>query len=377
MRVNERLRELDFLRGIAILLVLLRHANLFSFTTHIGWIGVDLFFVLSGFLVSGLLFKEYLKFGNISPGRFLIRRGFKIYPVYFLFYPIYLVPLIASHELKVAPMLADLTFVQNYVNGWGYAYGPSWSLAVEEHFYIGIALVFWFLMKKKLFNIKMEAMDAGVSRFEKIIFILALTVLLLRLSSNVLMPHCGVKNFTMTHLRIDSLLGGVLIAYLYYFRTQYFKDLFLKFKNYGLLISFLLIAVTVLGGNSDSLFVKTLGFSLLYISFSFFLAYVLLTENINQQLNGIFSKHLVTIVSKIGLYSYSIYVIHTAVNNYIHTRKAELLISQFTNLIPVSQYYFVAILSLLLSILAGMVMTKFVENFFLNLRNRYFPARIA
>jgi peptidoglycan/LPS O-acetylase OafA/YrhL len=81
-----RLRELDFLRGIAILLVLLRHIHLFSFTKNMGWIGVDLFFVLSGFLVSGLLFKEYIKFGNIRPKLFLIRRGFKIYPIYFLFY---------------------------------------------------------------------------------------------------------------------------------------------------------------------------------------------------------------------------------------------------------------------------------------------------
>jgi peptidoglycan/LPS O-acetylase OafA/YrhL len=80
------LREIDFLRGIAILLVLLRHQYLFTFTSRMGWIGVDLFFVLSGFLVSGLLFKEYVKFGDIKPKLFLIRRGFKIYPIYFLFY---------------------------------------------------------------------------------------------------------------------------------------------------------------------------------------------------------------------------------------------------------------------------------------------------
>lgn len=131
---NRRLRELDFLRGIAILLVLMRHADLFDFTTRVGWIGVDLFFVLSGFLVSGLLFKEYLKFGTIRPMRFLVRRGFKIYPIYFLFYPIYILPLILARDLSLVYMFADLTFVQNYVNGWGYAYGASWSLAVEEHF---------------------------------------------------------------------------------------------------------------------------------------------------------------------------------------------------------------------------------------------------
>ncbi|MBK8952142.1 MAG: acyltransferase [Chitinophagaceae bacterium] len=59
--MKERLKVLDFLRGIAILLVMFRHAKVSTITTRMGWIGVDLFFVLSGFLVSGLLFSEYKK----------------------------------------------------------------------------------------------------------------------------------------------------------------------------------------------------------------------------------------------------------------------------------------------------------------------------
>src|SRR5688572_16524528 len=101
MTPTYRLREIDFLRGVAILLVLLRHKYVFQFTYTMGWIGVDLFFTLSGFLVSGLLFKEYLKFGDIQPKRFLIRRGFKIYPIYYLFYILYLIPLIVNDEFKL------------------------------------------------------------------------------------------------------------------------------------------------------------------------------------------------------------------------------------------------------------------------------------
>jgi len=144
---QNRLRELDFLRGIAILLVLLRHGNLFDSTTNIGWIGVDLFFVLSGFLVSKLLFKEYSRFGNIEPKRFLIRRGFKIYPIYFLFYIPYLI--LRYPDIKTMPLLGDLLFIQNYVYGWGYAFGPSWSLAIEEHFYFGFALLFFIFLRHK------------------------------------------------------------------------------------------------------------------------------------------------------------------------------------------------------------------------------------
>ncbi len=59
-----RLRQIDFLRGIAIILVLFRHMEFTPVTHLIGWSGVDLFFVLSGFLVSGLLFEQYAKEKN-------------------------------------------------------------------------------------------------------------------------------------------------------------------------------------------------------------------------------------------------------------------------------------------------------------------------
>jgi len=81
----KRLSQIDFLRGIALILVLFRHHWVgIDALQHIGWIGVDLFFVLSGFLVSGLLFAEYKRFGSIKPLRFLVRRGFKIYPLFYL-----------------------------------------------------------------------------------------------------------------------------------------------------------------------------------------------------------------------------------------------------------------------------------------------------
>ena len=78
-----RIKQLDVLRGIAIVLVLGSHMPASDLWSQIGWVGVDLFFVLSGFLVSGLLFNEYKKHGQIRLGRFLIRRGFKIYPAFY------------------------------------------------------------------------------------------------------------------------------------------------------------------------------------------------------------------------------------------------------------------------------------------------------
>ena len=79
-----RIISIDFLRGVAVLLVVFRHITLEPILLTVGWAGVDLFFVLSGFLVSNLLFQEYKQTQSVKPIRFLIRRGFKIYPLFYL-----------------------------------------------------------------------------------------------------------------------------------------------------------------------------------------------------------------------------------------------------------------------------------------------------
>src|SRR3954452_19313690 len=82
-----RNQALDLLRGIAVLLVVVSHYSVAlphpSVLLETGWVGVDLFFVLSGFLISGLLFSEFEKTGTINLKRFWIRRGFKIYPPFY------------------------------------------------------------------------------------------------------------------------------------------------------------------------------------------------------------------------------------------------------------------------------------------------------
>ncbi|HEX2719000.1 MAG TPA: acyltransferase, partial [Gemmatimonadaceae bacterium] len=92
----QRSRTLDILRTVAVLLVMGRHLfpppahmpawvqGLAATLTRGGWVGVDLFFVLSGYLVSGLLFEEHKRSGRLSVGPFLLRRGLKIYPPFWL-----------------------------------------------------------------------------------------------------------------------------------------------------------------------------------------------------------------------------------------------------------------------------------------------------
>ena len=122
--------NLDTLRGIAILLVVLFHLNVPVFRTG-GWIGVDLFFVLSGFLIAGLLFREWITTGTLNLPRFYVRRGFKIYPAFYVFLAATLAvnlvaPGISSFPVTVHATLAEATFTQNYFQGiWGQTPGRS------------------------------------------------------------------------------------------------------------------------------------------------------------------------------------------------------------------------------------------------------------
>lgn len=368
MITSTRLRELDFLRGIAIILVLLRHKYLFQFTKNAGWIGVDLFFTLSGFLVSGLLFKEYLKYGDIHPKRFLIRRGFKIYPIYYLSYVIYLVPIILNNEFNLIGFLSDMVFIQNYVLGLGYAFGASWSLAVEEHFYFGFALLLWLGIKynKLLLKASTEINKRFIS-FEQFMIFSLLFCLLLRIVSNVAFPEQVVRNLTMTHLRIDSLIAGVYISYLFHFKRDKLSQTVNKYKYLLITIALLGLAWTPFIDPVNSFFVKTIGFTLLYISFGIILLFFILDFRINERLNHLFSAPVVNLISKVGYCSYAIYIIHSFVN-YCSDR---LYISYD---VPYN-HYVDFLVTLILSILAGAIITYTIESSFLRIRDKYFPSR--
>ncbi len=363
---KSRLRELDFLRGIAILLVLLRHQPLFKFTTEMGWIGVDLFFVLSGYLVSGLLFKEYLKFGDIKPGLFLIRRGYKIYPIYYISFLIYLSVFIFKKDVKILDIFSELFFIQNYTNGVGAINPVSWSLAVEEHFYIGLVFILWLSLKKKWISLKVDhdSLKFGVIEFS--IFGLMVLCLLFRISFND-SYNLTNKSFTMTHLRIDSLFAGVLIAYFYFFKRSILAKL-LKFKV--VILTFIVIGLfwTTYTPANVSYFTVTIGFTLLFVSFGLLLIYFLMERNINEQLNRIFSKPIVNMVSKIGYSSYSIYIFHIFV-----IKKLMRIIYDHT---PYYNHRLNFIVTSFISILIGIAITYSIEKYFLKKRDKNFPARI-
>ena len=364
---NYRLRELDFLRGIAILLVLVRHQPFNHFLQCMGWIGVDLFFVLSGFLVSGLLFREHIKYGKIQPGRFLIRRGFKIYPIYYLFYFVYLIPLLMSGHYDLNKIISELTFTQNYYTGFGYANPPSWSLAIEEHFYFGLSFFLWKYFKNSTVNQESNSDSVKQKVFENRLIAILFFILFLRLASNFFFPSYVAFNFTMTHLRIDSLLFGVLISYLFHFNKNKLLAIFNRNKIKLLIICVAGLIWTPFIDSIPSFFAKTFGFTMLYLSFGIILTYVLITEDINEKLNKYFNTKVVAVVSRIGYCSYSIYIIHSFVNIQIENLLKSYEIT--------SHSFVIFVFTSVLSVLLGFFMTFSIEKYFLKIRDTYFPSR--
>src|SRR5581483_5569531 len=132
------------LRGVAVLLVLGRHLNPptncpewlqipLGLWQRGGWVGVDLFFVLSGFLVSGLLFQDYRQHGRLHIGRFYVRRGLKIYPGFYALLAVTagMICCFLRRPLPVQRLLAEAVFLQNYLGfEWGTLWNHTWSLAI-------------------------------------------------------------------------------------------------------------------------------------------------------------------------------------------------------------------------------------------------------
>jgi peptidoglycan/LPS O-acetylase OafA/YrhL len=320
-----RIPELDGLRGLAILLVLLGHyigladrSPLPPMVRHFlgafgaGWIGVDLFFVLSGFLIGGILLDA-----RTSPHyfrTFYLRRVFRILPVYYLWTLLYALIVVgaillfpgrtslAVADLKQVPI--QLLFLRNIIIGgmpplalaWFMA---TWSLAVEEQFYLLAPPLIRFVSLRKL------------------VIVLIAVIAVLPAVRLLLIHYLGVRGilaayFTMP-CRADSLAWGILLAAAW--RWPACQE-YLKRRRAPLQVAtgVLLAGVCVLlpwFARPNGAVTLSVGLSWLGLFFSALLLLVL-----SQTKGWVAGCARWRALRSLGAVSYCVYVIHTAVNTY-------------------------------------------------------------
>lgn len=311
---NNRIEELDGLRGIAILLVLIWHyitcqyrpgtesnivVSLIYKPTSVFWSGVDLFFVLSGFLIGGIIL-SYQKKSNFLKV-FWIRRACRIIPPFLLLLLSYII--LKQTELansipwlfdRAMPTWSYATFTQNVYMGltgtFGANYmGVTWSLAIEEQFYLFAPLL---------------AMLFGPKHWTRLLLPLALTAVILR----ILIP--GFHTYVNTIFRMDALLMGFFIASVYTNKEQW--KFVLAHKTSCLLgLSIILALLAFIAGKFGYYHeLKFFWFALLYSSI---LLCVLMFSG-KPVLMPLRSKYL----TFWGTIAYGLYLYHQAISGLIH-----------------------------------------------------------
>lgn len=330
-----RNQPLDILRGIAIILVLGFHYSYFRFLWQVGWSGVDLFFVLSGFLVSGLLFDEYKKRGQIDVVRFWIRRGFKIYPPFYLLMLVTLASLILTHKHDLNLMWPEFLFLQSY---FPHLWPHTWSLAVEEHFYFTLPILLILTLKLAPKSNPMRLVPWMCGLF--MAGCLILRTIGFYQGMNPVVLH------TETHLRVDGLFAGVLMSYWYRFHQDKFKRIAAKplwLIGLPLLVPTAICAPT-------SMVMDTFGLTMLYLGFACILAWSIgLPQSKNFLARGL---------AWIGKYSYSIYLWHLPLWAILYRGRMSF------------EFFLVGVT---ISILFGAAMAKLIEIPSLKVRDRLFP----
>lgn len=330
--MNSRHQSLDVLRGMAVLLVIVDHYALVNKSNNpifdaFGR-GVDLFFVLSGFLISGLLFSEYKLTRNIDLKRFWIRRGLKIYPAFYAF--ILVTTILAFPDRMPAKVfLTETLFLQGYFRHF---WVHTWSLAVEEHFYFALPILFLLLIR----------LSRNRENPFRALPLISVVISAVCFYMRILAARHGAQLGIPTHLRIDALFVGVALGYYAHFDRSSFYD---AGKSWVVISG----SVFALGLLIMPVFLQL---TFAYVAFAFIVAWA---ANRQSQRSG----YIAGLIAFIGCHSYSIYLWHAVV---------VLWLAWF----PARWFRFPAYL--VMAIVMGTLMSKLVEIPALRLRDKLFPS---
>ena len=274
--LSHKLHGLDHLRAFAIIFVfffhygrLFPHPEWTNTISKFGWTGVDLFFVLSGYLIASQLFRKIVQQQKISLKEFFIKRFFRIIPAYLVVVALYFLLPFTHEREALAPLWKYLTFTQNIslnIQTQG-TFSHAWSLCIEEQFYFFLPLILLMLVYFK-----------SIKKGFWILIALFLFGFFIRYYTyrHFFTPVADESwlnwykwIYYPTWTRLDGLLVGVSVAALLEFKPV-FSGKILNYGNLLFVIGLIIFTITYfVCTNEESLIASVLGFPLIAIGYGF------------------------------------------------------------------------------------------------------------
>jgi peptidoglycan/LPS O-acetylase OafA/YrhL len=357
---SSRIHGLDTLRAAAIALVLMSHymgfvsgQPTFGIVGEVGRAGVDLFFVLSGYLIGNQLLSSVRLTGGVSLTTFFARRFLRTLPNYYVTLALYLLfPAIigGSNDLDV---WRYATFTQNFGMAYGETFTHSWSLCIEEQFYVLLPLVV-LLFTSLGKSMRMAWLGAGCA--------VAIGIVVRAIAySKYGHDTYSAEVYYSSFCRSDELVPGVAIAMLKNFHPGLYENI-LKRGN-SLLLAGLASVVGIMyclkNDFPNPAVVTAFGFSLLAMSFG------LLTLAALSR-NSLLNRLRIPGATNLALWSYAVYLIHKPIFMALRPQLERLHIDTNSPLTVLSVFA--------AGIFGGWLLFKFVESPCMRLRSRWFPA---
>lgn len=362
---TNRLHGLDHLRAIAIILVMIFHygrgiPDWLEPIKRIGWTGVDLFFVLSGYLIGFQLLKEFKGNSKINLKRFYMKRLFRIVPAYLAVLILYYSLGSLKEGSGLPPLWKFLTFTQNYGldSQTQKSFSHAWSLCVEEQFYllmpISIVLVFQTRLQKLAPYLMLALIGVGI---------------LLRIynwnefvqpfiesgSRRLMVQGLLEKVYYPSHNRMDGLIVGVLIASIFNFKPGW-KAFLSKYGNSCLLLGLVLFLFAYQVCESILSFkAMVYGLPLISLAYGFIVIGAISPTSILYKLKSRFTFVIATL-------SYAIYLSHKQVYHFV-----KIWVTDIDNGFVQQNVFWIC---LILAVIGGLILHLFVEKPFLRLRDR-------
>ncbi len=321
---NKRNFGLDILRATAIILVIFSHTAFiisekynFEATYILGYLGVEIFFVLSGFLIGGILIKlinkpEGFTFSTIKS--FWIRRGFRTLPNYYLVFFLTVINELVHQNPFNFKYLNYLVFSQNLISPHPNFFDQAWSLSVEEWFYFTFPMVM-LLIQQIFYKLKRPSKPL-INLLAAIIFYIVGCLII-----RIVFTHISGNDWDygfrkVVVLRLDAIAIGVLFAL---FKCKY-PEIWLKYSKkmlwlgmpslvfmYGYFIySFIIF-------KNESFFLKTAFLSLISFGIAFSLPFF---EGLKISKTSLVNN----LILKFSLYSYSMYLVHVLIIQYVNSK---------------------------------------------------------